>query len=59
MSYIITGNGIFDEIADKMDKLREAASESVSPADIYARDSYLYEELGLDYYTYYSRGIAI
>lgn len=59
VSYIITGNGIFDEIADKMDKLREAASESVSPADIYARDSYLYEELGLDYYTYYSRGIAI
>ena len=59
VSYIITDNGIFDKIADKMDELRETASESSSPADIYARDSYLYEELDLDYYTYYSRGIAI
>lgn len=59
VSYIITKNGLFDDIADRMDVLRENALKSAAPSDIYARDSYLYTELGLDYQTYYSRGMAI
>ncbi|MBD5158383.1 MAG: hypothetical protein HDT13_12220 [Butyrivibrio sp.] len=40
-------------------RLDEKAASDKSIADVYARDAYLYEQLGLDYQTYYSRGLAI
>lgn len=59
ISYIITKNGLFDTLAENMENLRNQADISRLPMDIYARDIYLYGELGLDYQTYYSRGVAI
>lgn len=59
VSYIITPQGIFDNMTEGLAKLDERAASGNSVADVYARDVYLYEQLGLDYQTYYSRGMAI
>lgn len=59
INYIITPQGLFDDIAAGLVKMDERASESKGIKDIFARDSYLYDQLGLDYQTYYSRGLAI
>ncbi|MCM1308068.1 MAG: hypothetical protein NC223_05660 [Butyrivibrio sp.] len=58
VNYIITPKGLFDEMSDGLARLDEKAAGG-DVTDIYARDAYLYERLGLDYQTYYSRGIAI
>lgn len=59
INYIITTQGLFDDIVAGLAKMDEKASESKDIKDIFARDSYLYDQLGLDYQTYYSRGFAI
>lgn len=59
ISYIITENGLFDDMASGMEKLKSQADSTKSAKDMFNRDSYLYGELGLDYQAYYSRGVAI
>lgn len=59
VNYIITPQGLFDDMVAGLVERDERASESKSIKDIYERDIYLYDRLGLDYQTYYSRGMAI
>ena len=59
VNYIITPLGLFDDMTAGLARLDEKAASDKSVADVYARDAYLYEQLGLDYQTYYSRGLAI
>lgn len=58
VNYIITPRGLFDDMASRLARMDEKAAGGAI-GDIYDRDSFLYEELGLDYQTYYSRGLSI
>ncbi len=57
IKYIITEKGLFDDIATKMDELKDSAVNSYDNID--KRDRFLFESLGMDYQKYYSNGVAL
>lgn len=59
VNYVITPQGIFDDIADGLVQMDVNVAQGGDIRSVYARDAYLYEQIGLDYQTYYSRGMSI
>ncbi len=59
VKYIITENGLFDDIAADMNRYKNAADTSPTARNVYTRDSYLYNVLGMDYQTYYCNGVSL
>lgn len=57
--YITTPYGLFDDADEKMKALKSQADSTGLYSDIYARDVYMYNYLGLDYQLFYSKGISL
>lgn len=57
VKYLIAPKGTFDSMVNTMNTLRSTA-DTTEPDSIYARDSYLYTQLNMDYQKYYAMGIA-
>ncbi len=57
--YIFTDKGLFDYIDTGLFEAAREAEEIGSPKLVYAEDSYLYNELALDYSHFYSNGISL
>lgn len=58
VKYIITEKGLFDDMSIKMDELRKIVSENKNYINCDNRDRFLCDELGLDYQSLYSNGVA-
>ncbi len=59
VSYIITDSGVFDRLANDMEAAKNTAASSSTAVNIHNRDSFLYNELGMDYQTYFNNGVAL
>lgn len=57
IQYIITEKGMFDELAEGMNNLKDVENGDYKSID--KRDRYLFEALGMDYQKYYSDGVAL
>lgn len=58
VKYIITEKGLFDDTAAKMEELRKKVAENKNYVNCDNRDRFLCDELGLDYQSVYSSGVA-
>lgn len=57
--YIISPSGEFDDLVGGLNTVTSVAEASPTAANIYRKDSYLYEKLNLDYQHYYAQGMAV
>lgn len=59
VQYIYTDKGLLDELAEQMAISDDEVSNNPTPKQVYANDSFLYRMLGINYCSYYCKGISL